>query len=92
MLVVNELGVSVVLLLLFCFKAFFGKHSTHLSQAWIHEPRHLPKERKKAKFPHNTMKEGRLITSLTRMLCLLCQKFSVMLSNRNWTYVEVTTI
>mgnify|MGYP001335074826 CR=1 FL=1 len=68
MLVVNELEVSIVLLLLFIFKSFFGEHSTHISQAWILEPRHLPKEGKKAKFPHNTMKEGRLTISLTRML------------------------
>ena len=47
---------------------------------------------KKAKFQHNTMKEGRLTISLTRMLCLLCHKFNAMLSNRNWTYIEVTTI
>ena len=70
MLVVNELEVSIVFLLLFIFKSFFGEHSTHLSQAWILEPRHLPKEGKKAKFPHNTMKGGRLTISLTRMLCL----------------------
>ena len=91
MLVVNELEVSISFVLVF-FNSFFGEHSTHLSQAWILEPRHLPKEGKKPKFPHNTMKEGRLTISLTRMLCLLCHKFSAMLSNRNWTYVEVTTI
>ena len=90
MLVVNELEVSIVCFLF--FKSFFGQHSTHLSQAWILEPRHLPKEGKKAKFPYNTMKEKRLTISLTRMLCLFVSKFSAMLSNRNWTYVEVTTI
>jgi hypothetical protein len=51
------------------FKLFFGEHSTLYSQAWILEPRHLPKEAKKVKFPHNTMKGGRLTISLTRMLC-----------------------
>ena len=91
MLVVNELEVSIAFALLL-FKSFFGEHSTHLSQAWILEPRHLLKEGKKAKSPHNTMKDERLTISLTRMICLLCQKFSGMLSNRNWTYVEVTTI
>ena len=69
MLVVNELEVSIVLLLLFIFKSLFGEHSTHLSQACILEPRHLPKEGKKAKFPHNTMKWGTITISLTRMLC-----------------------
>ena len=68
MLVVNELEVSIIFAFAFHFKTFFGEHSTHLSQAWILEPRHLPKEGKKAKFPHNTMKEGRLTISLTRML------------------------
>ena len=91
MLVVNELGVSIAFDFVL-FKSLFGEHSTHLSQAWILEPRHLPKEGKKTKFPSNTMNEGRLTISLTRMLCLLCHKFSVMLRNRNWTYVEVTTI
>ena len=66
MLVINELEVGIAFA--FSFKSFFGEHSTHLSQAWILEPRHLPKEGKKAKFPHNTMKEGRLTISLTRML------------------------
>ena len=68
MLVVNELEVSIAFAFSLLFKSFFGEHSTHLSQAWILEPRHLPKEGKKAKFPHNTMKEGRLTISLTRML------------------------
>ena len=45
MLVVNELEVSIAFD--FCFKSFFGEHSIHLSQAWILEPRHLPKGRKK---------------------------------------------
>ena len=45
MLVVNELEVSIAFA--FIFKSFFGKHSTHLSQVWILEPRHLPKEGKK---------------------------------------------
>ena len=62
----NELEVSIVFL--FLFKSFFGENSTHLSQAWILEPRHLPKEGKKAMFPHNTMEKGRLTISLTRML------------------------
>ena len=66
MLGFNELEVSIAFS--FYFKSFFGEHSTHLSQAWIPTPRHLPKEGKKAKFPHNTMKEGRLTISLTRML------------------------
>ena len=61
MLVVNELGVSIAFAL---FKSFFGEHSTHLSQAWILEPRHLPKEGKKAKFPHNTMRSRRVTISL----------------------------
>jgi hypothetical protein len=74
MLVVSELEVSIAFALLL-FKSFFGEHSTHLSQAWILEPRHLPKEGKKAKFPHNTMKEGRLTISLTRMLCLFVSQF-----------------
>ena len=91
MLVVSGLEVSIAFAFVL-FKSFFGEHSTHYSQAWILEPRHLPREGKKAKFPHSTMKEGRLTISLTRMLCLLCHKFSAMLSNRNWTYVEVTTI
>ena len=91
MLVVNELEVSIAFAFLL-FKSFFGEHSTHLSQASILELRHLPKEGKKAKVPHNTMEEGRLTISLTKMLCLLCQKFSAMLSKCNWTYVEVTTI
>ena len=91
MLVVNELEVSIFSAFAFHFKSFFGEYSTHLSQAWILEPRHHPKEGKKAKFPHNTMKERRLTISLTRMLFLLCHKFSAMLSNHNWTYVEVTT-
>ena len=75
MLVVNELEVSIAFA--FYFKSFFGEHSTHLSQAWILVPRHLPKEGKKVKFPHNTMKEGRLTISLTRMICLLCQNLAL---------------
>ena len=67
MLFVNELEVTIAFAFLL-FKSFFGEHSTHLSQVWILEPRHLPKEGKKAKFPHNTMKEGRLAISLTRIL------------------------
>ena len=63
---VSKLVVSFVLL--FDFKTFFGEHSTHLPQAWILEPKHLPKEGKKAKFPRNTMEEWRLTISLTRML------------------------
>ena len=90
MLVVSWLEVSIAFA--FVIKSFFGEHSTHYSQAWILEPRYLPKERKKVKFPYNTMKGGRLTISLTRMLCLFVSKFSDMLSNRNWTYVEVTTI
>ena len=91
MLVVSWLEVSIAFSFVL-FKLFYGEHSTDYSQTWILEPRNLPKKGQKAKFPHNTMKEGRLTISLTRMLCLLCHKFSVMLSNRNWTYVEVTTI
>jgi hypothetical protein len=63
---VSKLIVSFVLI--FDVKTFFGEHSTHLPQAWILEPKHLPKEGKKAKSPHNTMEEGRLTISLTRML------------------------
>jgi hypothetical protein len=36
----------VSFVLLFDFKTFFGEHSTQLPQAWILEPKHLPKERK----------------------------------------------
>ena len=66
MLVVNELKVSIAFA--FDFKTFFGEYSTQLPQAQILEPKHLPKEGKKAKFPYNTIKEGRLTISQTRML------------------------
>jgi hypothetical protein len=46
---------------------------------------------KEVKYSHNTMRNERLAISLTKML-LLSGKFSDMLSNRNWTYVEVTNI
>ena len=90
MLVVSWLEVSIAFAFLL-FKSFFGEHSTLYSQAWILEPRHLPKEGKKSKFPYNTMKGRRLTISLMKMTCFR-DKFSAMLSNHNWTYVEVTTI
>jgi hypothetical protein len=71
--------------------SFFGEYSTIYSQAWILEPRHLPKEGKKIKFPHNTMKWGDLQSHLLECYAF-GSKFSHMLSNRNWTYVEVRTI
>ena len=92
MLFVSELEGSIVLLFLFILR-----HSLENTQPTYHKHGSLSQDifqrkEKKAKFPYNTMKEGRLTISLTRMLCLSCHKFSAMLSNRNWTYVEVTTI
>ena len=67
----------------FCFKSFFGEHSTHYSKAYILEPIHLPKEVKKAKFPHNTMKGGDLQSHLVECYAFLYKKYSSMLSNLN---------
>ena len=62
---------------LFLTKIKFERHKglkNGVSELVLFEPRHLPKEGKKAKFPHNTMKEGRLKISLTRILCLFVSK------------------
>ena len=91
MLIVSWLEGSIALAFFVFFKSFFGEHSTHYSQAWILEQRHLSKEGKKPSFHIITWKRGDIQSHLLEWYAF-GSKCSVMLSNRNWTYVEDTTI
>ena len=61
------------------------------SQVWRHKPRHLPKEGKWPSFYTIPWKGGDLQSHLLECYAF-GSIFNAMLRNRNWTYVEVTTI